>query len=313
MSMKGAIIGSTQIAVSHINAFSKNGLQIDSIASSQNSESAKKISNSYGLEYFSNSTNLLNQFDKDFLVIASSTDSLLPILKSALNLNTKIFIEKPVTSKSDNLKDIKYKKNIQVGLNRRYYPNFQYFKSQINKNNFYTGNVLIPEPIDFKNFTKNNHKKRIINNAIHVFDLLIYLFGNLKIENIEYIYKQKNKLSVLSFHLYNSKCHIQVQSAANQTLNTQMNFFDGENTYSFLPLEELRVYKGFNVSVSNKINRYKPKQIHSVNAYDRFYKPGFIKQTAVFKKIVAGKIVEKPELKDIVNSLNLIEKIYEQI
>ena len=46
MSMKGAIIGSTQIAVSHINAFSKNGLQIDSIASSQNSESAKKISNS---------------------------------------------------------------------------------------------------------------------------------------------------------------------------------------------------------------------------------------------------------------------------
>ena len=31
------------------------------------------------------------------------------------------------------------------------------------------------------------------------------------------------------------------------------------------------------------------------------------------KKIVAGKIVEKPELKDIVNSLNLIEKIYEQI
>ena len=53
MSMKGAIIGSTQIAVSHINAFSKNGLQIDSIASSQNSESAKKISNSYGLEYFS--------------------------------------------------------------------------------------------------------------------------------------------------------------------------------------------------------------------------------------------------------------------
>ena len=83
----------------------------------------------------------------------------MPILKSALNLNTKIFIEKPVTSKSDNLKDIKNKKNIQVGLNRRYYPNFQYFKSQINKNNFYTGNVLIPEPIDFKNFTKNNHKK----------------------------------------------------------------------------------------------------------------------------------------------------------
>ena len=73
-----------------------------------------------------------DKFDKDFLVIASSADSLLPILKSALDLNTKIFIEKPVTSKSDNLKDIKYKKNIQVGLNRRFYPNFQYFKSKIN-------------------------------------------------------------------------------------------------------------------------------------------------------------------------------------
>ena len=92
---------------------------------------------------------------------------------------------------------------------------------------------MIPEPIDFKNFTKNNHKKRIINNAIHVFDLLIYLFGNLKIENIEYIYKQKNKLSVLSFHLYNSKCHIQVQSAANQTLNTQMNFLMGKTHILF--------------------------------------------------------------------------------
>jgi predicted dehydrogenase len=237
----------------------------------------------------------------------------LSILKSALDLNTKIFIEKPVTSKSDNLKDIKYKKNIQVGLNRRFYPNFQYFKSKINKNNFYTGSVFIPEPIDIKNFTKNNHKKRIVNNAIHVFDLLIYLFGNLKLKNIEYIYKQKNKLSVLSFHLYNSKCHIQVQSAANQSLNTQMNFFDGKNTYSFLPLEELKVYKGFNVSESNKINTYKPQQIYSLNAYDRFYKPGFNKQAAVFKKIVAGKVQEKPELKDIVNSLNLIEKIYEQI
>ena len=39
MTMKGAIIGSTHIAESHINAFSKNGLQIDSIASSQNSKS----------------------------------------------------------------------------------------------------------------------------------------------------------------------------------------------------------------------------------------------------------------------------------
>ena len=92
-----------------------------------------------------------------------------------------------------------------------------------------------------------------------------------------------------------------------------MNFFDGKNTYSFLPLEELKVYKGFNVSESNKINTYKPQQIYSLNAYDRFYKPWFNKQAAVFKKIVAGKVQEKPELKDIVNSLNLIEKIYEQI
>ena len=92
-----------------------------------------------------------------------------------------------------------------------------------------------------------------------------------------------------------------------------MNFFDGKNTYSFLPLEELKVYEGFNVSESNKINTYKPQQIYSLNAYDRFYKPGFNKQAAVFKKIVAGKVQEKPELKDIVNSLNLIEKIYEQI
>ena len=67
------------------------------------------------------------------------------------------------------------------------------------------------------------------------------------------------------------------------------------------------------MSESNKINTYKPKQIYSLNAYDRFYKPGFNKQAAVFKKIVAGKVQEKPELKDIVNSLNLIEKIYEQI
>ena len=43
------------------------------------------------------------------------------------------------------------------------------------------------------------------------------------------------------------------------------------------------------------------------------FQPGFNKQAAVFKKIVAGKVQEKPELKDIVNSLNLIEKIYEQI
>ena len=313
MSINGSIIGSTRIVEDYIDVFKHVGLEIDSIAASKNSVNAKKLSQRYDLTYYSSSESLINNFDGQFIVIASKPETLLPIMSNTLNLNTKVLIEKPVTHYSKQLIPYKTLKNVQVGFNRRFYSNVNYFKKKVEKNKFYLGEVSIPEIINPENFSKRAHRKIILNNSIHLIDLAHYFFGNLYLKDVEYIFSKKNKISSFTFKLYNSKCSILFNSIANQTKNTQFEIFDGENTFNFLPLEKLQVQKGFEIKDFAGTTNYLPKIIHTMDEYKDTYKPGFIKQAKEFKKLVLGKNPNIPNLNDAFKSIKVIEEIDEQL
>jgi predicted dehydrogenase len=313
MSINGSIIGATKIVEDYIDAFRHVGLNIDSIAASKNSINAKKLSEKYDLTYYSSSNNLIKNFNGKFIVIAYKHETLMSLLSNSLKLNTKILIEKPVTHYSELLIPYKNIKNVQVGFNRRFYSNVDYFKKRVEKNKFYVGEVSIPEIIDPAKFSRRSHKKIILNNSIHLIDLAHYFFGDLYLKDVEYIFSKKNKISSFTFKLYNSKCNILFKSIANQTKNTQFELFEGDRTFNFLPLENLQVLKDFEMKNFAGTTKYIPKVTHTIDEYKDTYKPGFVKQAMKFKELILDKNPNIPNLNDAFNSIKLIEEIDEQL
>jgi predicted dehydrogenase len=313
MNIQGSIIGSTKIVENYIEVFNYLGMNIDSIAASINSDKAKKLSKKYKINYFQSTQSLINNFNGDFLIIASKPETLLPILSKSLNLKTKILVEKPVSHSSELLAPYTKLNNVQVGFNRRFYSNIDYFKKRIDKNKFYVGEVSIPETVNLKKFTKKEHREIIFNNSIHLVDLAHYLFGNLSVKDVDYIFNKKNKISSYTFKLYNSKCSLLFRSIANQTKNTHFEIFDGSNTYNFLPLEKLEVYRDFKIENYAGTRRYIPKAVYTKDEFTDSFKPGFVKQANEFKKLVLNKKCNIPKIRDAYKSLKAIEEVHDQL
>ncbi len=167
--------------------------------------------------------------------------------------------------------------------------------------------------VNLNKFTKKAHREIIFNNSIHLVDLAHYLFGNLYVKDVEYIFNKRNKISSYTFKLYNSKCSLLFRSIANQTKNTHFEIFDGLYNYNFLPLEKLEVYRDFKIKNYGGSRRYLPKAVYTKDEFTDTFKPGFIKQANEFKKLVLNKKCNIPKLSDAYKSLKVIEEIYDQL
>jgi len=120
--------------------------------------------------------------------------------------NKKILVEKPLFNKSSNFK---IKKNqVFVGYNLRFHPIVNYLKTKINKKKIFSITVncssFLPQwrhDIDYK---KTYSSKKILGGGAlldlsHEFDYFQYIFGQLKINNINYI--KTNKISPLKINV----------------------------------------------------------------------------------------------------------------
>lgn len=135
-----------------------------------------------------------------FVFICSNTNTHFEYLKYFSKTNAKIFVEKPILNKSNEIQktqlfDKNYKNRITVGYVLRFHPIIQKLKSLINNNT--VGEILDVE-ITSTSFVKlwNTSKKKIpsyldpkkgggaINELSHEIDLIFYLFKKFRINNV---------------------------------------------------------------------------------------------------------------------------------
>ena len=254
----------------------------------------------------------INNFNDDGLVIACKSDFLLPVLQKSIDLNTKILIEKPITNKPEKIHNLIDTKNIMVAFNRRHYESVKSLKKIIDNNTGtkYFGNLQIPENIVGEKISRKNHLNKLINNGIHNIDLVNYLFGKVYIKNISY---QNLNLSIYSFTLYNSKCHIEVTSISNAIQNTQFDIYTNKSRYQLLPIEKLNIYDKLEIQEptnSFPLRSYKPRLSKSYMEKNILFKPGFLRQAEIFYDFIKNNTRSTPpRIEDAYNALVILNKL----
>ena len=185
-----AILGSGQIAIEYSKILKSVGQKVHyGSSSSSKSKSWLKFKKLNPEVQFSSNNKILNNKKITHIMSCLPYFKQIKIFPKLMNSNKSIFIEKPFCLSSKIFKEIyekNKKKNLNkyISFNRRYYNVLKKLKKRISKNDIKFVRVNICE--NFTNKTKEKNKKfkkyfPYFGSSSHILDLIIYLFGNIKI------------------------------------------------------------------------------------------------------------------------------------
>ncbi len=309
-----AIIGSGIISHFHIEAFKKAGFDICHCSAKKNSQRAQNFSNQYNIDnYYSNPYELIEaEKDWDLILVAIDTEYNHHYLDKIISLNKLCLIEKPVSTDLSFLKKYlnePYPK-IRVAYNRRFYSTISEAKKFVMSNDIINCRMELPESINFK--SKDKYKPVLLN-SVHGIDLLIYLFGDLKISNIEKISSTGGRLCSLQNDRGDKISLIMNwNSPSNFSINLDSNF----QRLEIKPFEICRLFEGMEILEPTNdlpLRRYIPKEINKISSFPitkNAIKPGFLEQAIEMKNIINGDNPKKSAtLKDAYMTQKIIQKI----
>lgn len=234
-----------------------------------------KIEDNKNIRRFFFNKKHVNKNIYQYVFICSNTHTHFEYLKYFAKTNAKIFVEKPLLNKSNEIRktqsfEKKYKNQITVGYVLRFHPIIQKLKSLLNNN--VVGEILDIE-IFSTSFVKfwNKSNKTIpsyldpqkgggaINELSHEIDLIFYLFKSLKVNNVFEIKKIFNTRVEEGFKLFG-------EIKKNQKIFLNINFNSLENRRTIL----IKGTKGQLMSdlLSNQITFLNHKTLH----YKKYFK-----------------------------------------
>lgn len=320
--LKLAIIGCGNIASFHVKAFKKLGINISHCASSFNSQTLSQFAENYGIQnqwkdpvQLAKASNLW-----DGLILSSKTDSMPKLLDILIKQKKPILVEKPVSIGTKYLNKFKRSNNsfVQVGYNRRYYPTILKAKKFIETSkNQILCKMTLPESI---NNNKNKYKKfrKVFENSAHGIDLILFLFGKLKIKYISKI-KLNSYDSARSVILTSKNKHTCVLIInSNSPDNFSLELEDGQKKLLIEPFEKYNLYQGLRKqepSLEYPLRKYIPNLIESKNIFEfdkkhKDLKPGFFNQSYDFLNLILKRKKNlAANLKDAYNTQKLLEDI----
>ena len=315
--MNGAIIG-----LGHGHRVISKAFKIEKIkligVYSKNLKKAYKYSKENKLKKIYNSVDdLINDKDIDLVAIAIPSYYQPQLLKKCLIRNKKIFCEKPISVKYDELKKINSKiKKINNKLIVDYifqkHDAFKKFKTLIPRSNLKNSKVII----NFKTQSYINKKKinnwknkthlggGVINLYLpHILEYLIFFFGNISKHKIN----KKNK----NFYVFNYL----FQNGVLATININSNVSQREHSIEFenkkikLLLKNVSkdYAKGFKITKLDKLNNIKTVVPYN-NSINKFKSDGRIFLTSKLLKLFSKKFISKDHIKKI-NEYFYIESI----
>jgi len=311
---KVALIGSGKTAEKHaevIKCF--QNYKITSVFS-KNLKNAKKFSRKYKIESFYNNFNeFISKEIYDLIIICLPPEKLLFFLSKIINLNSNIFIEKPLGLNLLEAKKILnlYKKRkfskikFFVGYNRRFLESSSKLKKILSKENSKYF-IDVQDQQDIKIAKNMGHsKKTLINwmyaNCIHTIDLFNFLSkGNPTKVVSKKIFLNNCYIIYASINFTNGDigrytCYWNIPASWSVTVSTK------NNTFKLNPLEKLQFIK-------KEKNNYK-----NLLKFDKKFKPGFYNQFNEIDKSLRGKKNYAVTIIDAIQSVKLISKIYDNI
>lgn len=315
MKKKIAFIGSGKVSSFHVEAALNAGFIITSISASDKSKSAFEISKKYNIpNYFERTEDLLASNNYDCLAIITPPNITINLMSAIEKKSIPVLIEKPGALNSNSLSKFTHLKNIFVGYNRRYYRTIQALElMSANRNGLYTFSV-IETSAPGKN-TFDEIRLAVLNNSVHILDLINYLVGKCEIRDPVYSEINHN----LNCRLYRGNTLIGFLNLAfNSIKNTSIEFDCSELNIKVSPIEKLQVKNDFAVIPPNRIHaytRYERVLIKSEEFSDVIetgeLKPGFLDQYKdLLKYCITGVKPKKlTSLEEAVEVLGMAESV----
>ncbi|MEQ9285431.1 MAG: bi-domain-containing oxidoreductase [Cyclobacteriaceae bacterium] len=221
-------------------ALKKNKISTKYIASS-GGLNAKTLANKFNIRYATSEYHeILKDEEVDLVMITTRHDSHAKMTLDCLEAGKHVFVEKPLALNIQDINEIEYKvaevkKSVVVGFNRRFSPHIQAIKKSLGGN---VGSVNIVAtmnagfiPSDVWVHDMEVGGGRIIGEACHYIDLLVYLTGS-KVKSICMNALGQNPEE----NTDNASILLKFENGSNATVNY---FSNGSKSYS---KERIEVY-----------------------------------------------------------------------
>ena len=292
MNLKILIIGSSKIVEEHIKSALYNKIGLYSINSTRkNSTNEIYLKKKFKFEKNFENWRLALKSAKNkkniIIFLAPRIKDNLNILKECIKYKNFIFTEKPISTNLSKLRSLEPENKIFVGFNRLFYNSIKYLKKNLSK----------PRSVIVK-FTEKKINQ-ISTNSIHIFAIIIYLFGELRVKN-KHIYRGSSTVLALS----KKGVPIYFSFSKNSPELFSIDINTESNRYLLKPIEILTIYKKIKKKYINKNKRLLvPTEVPylKIDEYSiKNFKPGFINQMKYLKKFV----IKKPK---IFNNITLVK------
>ena len=296
--MKLSIFGSSKIVNHHIKAAKKNSFKIFSICTSnKNSKNIIEIArkNKINKIFYNWKSFIKNSKDNNCSVLISGRiKDNNKLLNECLKNKLKVLIEKPVFTKVELFnKYLKFKNNIFVGYNRVYYRNILQLKKIILGDRLLNVNIKCPEI----------NKKNILINSCHIFSILHYLFGGIKI-----VKKIKNKDYILCLFKTKKNVPIFIIFNAPDNFSIELNF--KKKRVELRPIEKLYIFDKIIKRKYKNNNVIKPNLKKVSNEFEiSNLKPGFDLQYQNFKKFLNNRKYDGIKINEAKEIISLCRKV----
>ena len=305
--IKLAVIGAGNICHKHLEVVSSlKNFKLVSIYSRTKKKSLK-VSKKFGIKkVFSSINKMFDEDNYDAALVFVGAENMYKTLVKIIKYKTPFFFEKPASLNFKQTKLLnnlakKYKVKNMIGLNRRFYSNFDKGINFLRKKGGIKGILIEGHERFWKIKKKNNqvYKNWIYANSVHTIDLLRLFGGEVKqlksfnnnianYKNFTISIKFKNNI----IGTYISNWH--------SPGGWSVTLFGKLFTVQFKPLE-----KGIIID-----HKFKIKNIKS-EWFDKKYKPGFYKQIKCFENLILKGKLNFPgqSLNDYIKTAKLISRV----
>ena len=299
--MKIGILGAGQIVPYHLTALKSVGFDLQLIGASRNSTNASRLAKQFDIPtVLDSATEILEKIHLiDCLLIATSSPKLFEFLELVAPFDIPVLVEKPVFARREHLLHehliSRLNSRVQVGYNRRFYESINAFKENVLKVQGGSLAFTIPELSNQESHTLDKSLSTIIENTVHMFDLLFFINDCFDPDLFQITSKSSENLPFsIGFRSQNLLKDIDLKIYFSVPDNYSITFRSPGVLLELKPLEIFRKYRGIEViePTSNyPLRSYKPIQeleiVTSMEAIkDRPIKPGFRGQALEFLNFV---------------------------
>jgi predicted dehydrogenase len=294
---KLAIIGTTNIAIAHLDAARAVGFDVVHVAGSPQSATAPKFATTHGISRAWNDPMALAA-DKDAwdaIVIASSTNSMIGLLAAAMSTGKPVLAEKPIGHTSSSLDQLLTStENVLVGFNRRFYSSVQEAKRFIASGAPCLLHLELPESVQVDTETGSRDVSRVTTNSTHGLDLINYITGGLAIESVYSVGVVSDKRGRVLIAKSQRGDLCSVSANWNAPANFSLTIDRGDERFELRPLEMGALYRGMEVASptpETPMRTYKPIKVINFlpSGDDSTLKPGFLSQCQALMNKIEGK------------------------